>query len=240
MTALEINLLAKNGISDDAILSVRAGTVRRQALINSGRPFRFPKSSLDGNPIKIDVMQTVGSAYLVLNPTSEQYKVSFDKDSQISAELSVRRLADGAGAEVKEEPAAKEMAVSAKDAKDYLESHQILQFVQAVLQTVIKERPAEPYGYMAKHFHSGYDQGEAKASAPSSPPPPAPVPEAPPAPPTAMVPAELPPAKEEAKAVEEKPAEAAPIAEAAPAKEEAKAEEPKAEEKPAEAARAAE
>ena len=175
MTALEINLLSKSGLTDDSILSVRAGTVRRQALINSGRPFRFPKTSMDGNPIKIDVMQTVGSAYLVLNPNSEQYKVTFDKDSKISAELSVKKV-DGSGAEAKEEPAAKEVAMSAKDAKEYLEAHQILQFVQAVLQTVIKDRPTDPYKYMARHFLSGYDQGESKAEVAASPPPPAPMP----------------------------------------------------------------
>jgi hypothetical protein len=56
---------------------------------------------------------------------------------------------------------------SAKEAKDYLESHQVLQFVQAVLQTVIKERPANPYLYMGKHFMSGY--ASEQKSVPTSP-----------------------------------------------------------------------
>eukprot|EP00419_Tripos_fusus_P058494 CAMPEP_0172914570 /NCGR_PEP_ID=MMETSP1075-20121228/192669_1 /TAXON_ID=2916 /ORGANISM="Ceratium fusus, Strain PA161109" /LENGTH=222 /DNA_ID=CAMNT_0013773511 /DNA_START=191 /DNA_END=856 /DNA_ORIENTATION=+ len=44
----------------------------------------------------------------------------------------------------------------AKEAKDYLEVHSILQFVQGLLQAVIKDRPDRPYEYMARHLMSGY------------------------------------------------------------------------------------
>eukprot|EP00439_Symbiodinium_sp_Y106_P048990 s1132_g6.t1 len=36
---MEVNLLSKSGIPDDAILSIRAGSMRRQAQLDSGRDF---------------------------------------------------------------------------------------------------------------------------------------------------------------------------------------------------------
>eukprot|EP00425_Heterocapsa_triquetra_P027708 CAMPEP_0195103586 /NCGR_PEP_ID=MMETSP0448-20130528/72602_1 /TAXON_ID=66468 /ORGANISM="Heterocapsa triquestra, Strain CCMP 448" /LENGTH=280 /DNA_ID=CAMNT_0040139301 /DNA_START=80 /DNA_END=919 /DNA_ORIENTATION=- len=230
MSAMEVSLLASNGISDNAILSVRAGTVRRQAPINSGRPFRFPKISMEENPIKIDVLQQIGTAYLVLKPNEAQYKVSFGDNKSMACELEVKKLEGASPVEVNEDAGpAKESAASAKDAKEYLESHQILQFVQAVLQTVIKERPSSPYEYMAKHFMGGYDPADVRASKQTAKKAdPASEPQAPPQPPSEK-PAEMP--KEDAAAKAEPP-KAEPAAEAPAA--EAKAE-PLAEEKPADA-----
>jgi hypothetical protein len=245
---MEVALVKPTNLPEDAILSIRAGTVRRQAAVNSGRPFRFPKSAeAEAAPLKIDILKQVGSAYLVLKPGTDQYKVLFPKDpSGMELEVKVIKL-DGAAAAAataeKEVEDPKEAANGAKAAKDYLEQHQVLQFVQGVLQTVIKEKPDDPFDYMARHFKGGYD-----GSAPPTPAPPAPITEAKPA--EAPAPAEEPkpteapaPAAEEAKPAEvpapaaevAKPAEAAPAATTEEAKP-AEAPAPAAEEaKPAEA-----
>ncbi|CAK0900987.1 unnamed protein product [Prorocentrum cordatum] len=237
---MEVALLKHNNLPEDAILSIRAGTVRRQAACNSGRPFRFPKSAEEAAvPLKIDILKQVGSAYLVLKPGTDQYKVLFPKDpAGMELEVKVMKL-DGAAAVAagadKEVEDPKDAANGAKAAKDYLEQHQVLQFVQGVLQTVIKEKPEDPFGYMARHFMGGYD-----ASAPPPPPPPAV-----PAPAEKAQSAEAPaPAAEEVKPevapvapAEAKPAEApAPPAPAAEEAKPAEAPAPAAEEaKPAEA-----
>ncbi|CAK0900985.1 unnamed protein product [Prorocentrum cordatum] len=234
---MEVALLKHNNLPEDAILSIRAGTVRRQAACNSGRPFRFPKSAEEAAvPLKIDILKQVGSAYLVLKPGTDQYKVLFPKDpAGMELEVKVMKL-DGAAAVAagadKEVEDPKDAANGAKAAKDYLEQHQVLQFVQGVLQTVIKEKPEDPFGYMARHFMGGYD-----ASAPPPPPPPAV-----PAPAEKAQSAEAPaPAAEEVKpeVAPVAPAEAKPAEAPAPSAEEAKPAEapaPAAEEaKPAEA-----
>eukprot|EP00434_Breviolum_minutum_P042702 symbB.v1.2.038025.t1/scaffold5783.1/size36695/2 len=200
---MEVNLLSKTGIDEDAVLSIRAGSVRRQAQINSGRPFRFAKGIMEENPLKIDILKQVGSAYLVMKPGEDRYKVYFGEDVKMDLELELKKI-DGEVPQEPEEGSKKtEAAAGAKDAKEYLESHKVLQFVQAVLQTVIKEKPENPYDYMARHFMNGYEAHEAaekvtkKVESPKAP--------------KAEAPVEAAPAVE---AKTEQPAEAAP--EAAP------------------------
>merc|ERR1719316_1422611 len=55
---------------------------------------------------------------------------------------------------------------SAAGAKEFLEQHAILEFVQAVLHTIITERPKDPYMEMARHFMCGY-KGTDKRSDPA-------------------------------------------------------------------------
>eukprot|EP00441_Pelagodinium_beii_P035834 CAMPEP_0197650974 /NCGR_PEP_ID=MMETSP1338-20131121/31274_1 /TAXON_ID=43686 ORGANISM="Pelagodinium beii, Strain RCC1491" /NCGR_SAMPLE_ID=MMETSP1338 /ASSEMBLY_ACC=CAM_ASM_000754 /LENGTH=261 /DNA_ID=CAMNT_0043225499 /DNA_START=71 /DNA_END=853 /DNA_ORIENTATION=- len=246
---MELSLLSNANIPEDSILSIRAGSVRRQAALNSGRPFRFPSISPEENPLKIDILQQVGTAYLVLKPGEEQYKVVFSGSSGMNCEVEVKKT-DGEPSPTSPSGEKKEASQTAKDAKEYLDAHQVLPLVQAVLQTVIKEKPADPCAHMARHFMSGYSLNDVKtpvaAKTPEAPPAPAeepkaeaPAPEAPkaeaPAPEEPKAEEAPPPAAEEPKA--DAPAPEAPKAEA-PA-EEAPApapEEPKAEEAPAPAA----
>jgi len=156
---MELALLTQHGLPEGCIISVRAGTVRRQAAAASGRPFRFPKIGMEENPVKIDILKPVATAYLVVKPGETQYKVSFGAGavSEMDCEVEIKKAEGGTGDAAHGEEANKPGAGSANEAKDYLEAHQILQFIQALLQTVIKERPDQPYIYMARHFMSGYN-----------------------------------------------------------------------------------
>jgi len=163
---MELSVVSNGSLPEDAILSVRAGSTRRQAALNSGRPFRFPQISMAENPLKIDILKTVGSAYLVLKPKEEQYKVVFTgSEGDLSCEIEIKQVG-GAETSVTANLAEtkKSDTASAKEAKDYLEGHQVLQFVQAVLQTVCKEKPEDPYAYIARHFLGGYNPSEEKAA----------------------------------------------------------------------------
>jgi len=220
---MEVSLVARGTVPEDAVLSVRAGTIRRQAAVGSGRSFRFPKSAIKENPLKVDILQQIGSAYLVLKPGEDQYKLKFNNEG-LNCEVGVKTLADGE--EASPDPEAKKSdstAGSAKEAKDYLETHQVLQFVQAVLQTVIKDKPADPWSYIANHFLSGYEPNESRTTTDKPPAKPVDVPveepkkEAPKEEPKAEVPKEEPKAevpKEEPKpeVPQEEPKEEAPPA----------------------------
>lgn len=43
---------------------------------------------------------------------------------------------------------------AANDAKEYLEAHKLLPFVRAMLQTVVRDRPTDPYNFIAEQFRS--------------------------------------------------------------------------------------
>lgn len=155
--ATELAVIAQAGIPDDAIFSVRAGPVRKQAAVNAGKPYRFPKLTIAESPIKIDILQPIGTAYIVVKPGHGSYQAIFQgKHAEgMSCEVEIRAPEGEEAAD--KEPEAAENAQAAKDAKAYLESHSVLSFVQAVLQTVIKERPADPFAHIARHFACGYD-----------------------------------------------------------------------------------
>eukprot|EP00418_Pyrodinium_bahamense_P091299 CAMPEP_0179039752 /NCGR_PEP_ID=MMETSP0796-20121207/15299_1 /TAXON_ID=73915 /ORGANISM="Pyrodinium bahamense, Strain pbaha01" /LENGTH=504 /DNA_ID=CAMNT_0020736087 /DNA_START=63 /DNA_END=1574 /DNA_ORIENTATION=- len=164
-------MFACNNLPEGAIFSVRAGQVRRQAAVAGNRPFRFPAKPLD-SPLKVEVFKPVGAAYVVLRPGEDQYKVKFasaGQETPMSCEVHVKSVADGSappptpGAE---EP--KETSTSSKEAREYLESHAVMQFVQALLQTLIKDKPADPYAYMARHFQSGYEPHEQRSPLPTN------------------------------------------------------------------------
>lgn len=115
--------------------------------------------------MRVAVLQQVTSGYLVLKPSDGQYQVKFD--SGASCEVAVTKVAGGEDDSREAEPKEKrDTAASATEAKDYLERHNVLQFVQAVLQAVIKERPQDPYAYMARHFMSGYSDKDVRSPKP--------------------------------------------------------------------------
>jgi len=124
---------------------------------------------MDEDPLKFDILKQIGTAYLVIKPDEDQYKVVFQSPeiANMACEVEVKISAGGDSAAAANEDAedkGKEASASAKDAKDYLEGHQLPQFLQAALQTVIKEKPADPYNYMARHFMSGYNAADTRAA----------------------------------------------------------------------------
>lgn len=152
---MEVTVLSQEGIPSDAYLSIRAGSVRRQALVGCGKPFTFPKLGIEESPVKIDIMQTIGTAYVVVKPGEDRYQAIFRGGSEeelMCCEVGIRPAAGGT-----KDPPAEEPGAPADDAAEYLERHKILPFVRAVLQTVIKEKPEDPYAHIARHFNLGYD-----------------------------------------------------------------------------------
>lgn len=159
--AKEIAILSYTGIPGDALLSVRAGTVRRQATVNSGKPYKFPKIGIAESPVKIDVYRPIGTAYLVMKPGEDRYNANFTGKlaDGMSCEFEVRASGpeDPLEKEREAQQNARTVAKESEDAQEYLQRHSILDFVQAVLQTVIKERPEDPYAHMARYFTCGYE-----------------------------------------------------------------------------------
>merc|ERR1719414_2306224 len=106
---------------------------------------RFPSLSMQESPLKVDVFKPIGTAYLVLKPDTNQYKVIFSESEDMSAEIEIGSTDSNAPSQqVQVSPR------NTKDAQEYLERHQVLSFVQAMLQTVVKEKPDKPYEVMAR------------------------------------------------------------------------------------------
>jgi len=158
---MEVSLVSKRGVPDDAIISIRSGAVRRQGAVASDKPFRFPGGVSEADcVVKVDIMQNIGSGYLVMRPNQKedkQYEVVMSNNSDMACDLAVKPLdASPPPAPLSPEEAAT-AAKTKQDAKAYLESTGLLPFVQGVLQVVAKQQPEDPFAAMAKHFLSASD-----------------------------------------------------------------------------------
>jgi len=161
---MEVSVLTNSGLPEGCILSIRSGTIRRQAPVDSGKAFKFPEPL--SNPLKFDLFMPLASGHLVTRPGEEQYKVDFAEGGAMNCELQVKPSDPSSVANVKSGGEELKKDSSAAGAKEFLEQHSILEFVQAVLHTIITERPKDPYMEMARHFMCGY-KGTDKRSDPA-------------------------------------------------------------------------
>jgi len=160
---VEVVVVSKTGIPESAIVSIRAGPVKRQAPATSDKPFRFAKGETKDNLLKFDILQVVGTGYAVLKPFEDRYNVSL-KDGEMSCEVDIKHVGEGgaspAAAAAKQPDAAKPTSTfSVQNAQTYLDDHGVLQFIQGMIQALVKERPADPYKYMGRQILNGYDVG---------------------------------------------------------------------------------
>ncbi|CAJ1351292.1 unnamed protein product, partial [Effrenium voratum] len=153
------------GLPEDAVLSVRCGGTRRQAPLNSvaSQPLKFPgQLSSMAEPLKVDVLRPVASARLVLHPKEDLYSLSFDNDAALGIKIT--------GATDTPEPPSNPKE-AANCAKDYLEEHGLLKYMQSMLHAVIQVKPEDPYAYMMEQLTCAQSRAGALqkiASRPSS------------------------------------------------------------------------
>lgn len=153
---MEVNLVSKTGIPDSAILSIRSGAVKRQAPTTSDRPFRFAPGETKDNLLKFDILQCVGTGYAVLKPFEDRYNVVLSND--MACEVDIKHVGSSPITADKQPDVAKPTSTfSVQNAQSYLDEHGVLQFIQGMIQALVKERPSDPYKYMGRHILNGYD-----------------------------------------------------------------------------------
>mmetsp|Transcript_91899 Transcript_91899/g.176946 ORF Transcript_91899/g.176946 Transcript_91899/m.176946 type:complete len:465 (-) Transcript_91899:51-1445(-) len=155
---MELTLLAGHALPKDSILSIRAGGVRRQAVVANGGTIAFPQGLMGDGTLQIDVLRPVGATYMVMKPGESQYKVIFP-----CGEIEVECAGNCAASSCVEPEQLPPSSVGLLGVEEYLEKYELLQFVQALLHAVIKERPTQVFQYMARHVGSGYSDGEKRA-----------------------------------------------------------------------------
>jgi len=198
---MELHVVDSEGIPEGCVLSIRAGSTRRQAPVTADRPFRFPTTVNEAVPFKVDVLEPVASARLILRPGEEhrtdcQYTIPLEAadaatdgtgtggapavgaeakklDKEMSVTIAVAAAdetagddkidKDGAvdesrpGTAKKRVSSASNTAASrhgqANAAREYLDKHNLVEFTQLLVQSVIKEQPDRPYAFMARQFY---------------------------------------------------------------------------------------
>ncbi|CAE7374475.1 sconB [Symbiodinium pilosum] len=162
---MELTVLDYLGLPEGSILSVRSGPTRRQSPLPCSAPFRLPPGPW---PLRIDVLGLLGKSSSHINLTSGENGLcrlplegkdgqSMSVTFQICAEggprpktypVSVGRSRVGTGGEM---PAVKKRDAEA-DARAYLDTHRLHEFMHGLFELLLRERPEDPYSFMAMRF----------------------------------------------------------------------------------------
>lgn len=202
LEGMELHVVSTEGIPEGCVLSVRAGTTRRQAPVAADRPFRFPTQVHEATPFKVDILEPIASARLIFRPGEErrtdcQYHIPLEpasepqdapfkdqeeedrrkaqadpamavtvavKPSEEKGDDDKANAGDGDNPGDASRPASstrnRRSASSssssrhgqASAAREYLDQHNLVEFTQLLVQSVIKEQPERPYSFMARQF----------------------------------------------------------------------------------------
>lgn len=158
---MEVSVFNKSGISDQALLSVRAGGVRKQAAISCGKPFRFQEAGEDTDVLEIGLLEPVANTHIAYRPGQQCYLVRFPASDGCErfCELTVARPEPQAGT-AKDDTSPSNDRGAAVEAKDYLEAHGLPSFLQAVLRATVRERPKDPFAFIGQQFLAGFSEAE--------------------------------------------------------------------------------
>lgn len=154
-------MLHHHGIAEHSVISVRAGSTRRQAHLSQlDRPFKFPIKPEELATLKVDILDLAGTARIACTPDVSEYQVPLDSpvegDPSTGMEVSVRITpANGTASGAYPAPAADPQEADKRkeqNAKMYLEKHGLTSFMQFLIQSLMKDKPDDPYLFLQRQI----------------------------------------------------------------------------------------
>jgi len=177
---MEISIINHRLVPAGSIMLIRSGACRRQGPVRQGRSFQFPMPMEPGRVLQVDILKQLGSAFIVVNPGGGRYKIAFSDNSRGSSrknttsenpkrptrktnmsccthcELQVTDLncdSTCVGRNTPVPEGQKRCSVDqGTEARNYFEQRKLLESLHGVLQKMTKEKPQDPYLYMARRF----------------------------------------------------------------------------------------
>mmetsp|Transcript_10833 Transcript_10833/g.28015 ORF Transcript_10833/g.28015 Transcript_10833/m.28015 type:complete len:319 (-) Transcript_10833:84-1040(-) len=163
MAGMEVEVLRYHGIPETSVISIRAGSTRRQVNVSSlDRPLKFPGGPDQCGTFKVDVLDLLGSARVAFDPSESEYCLSLDPADESSQRVmevafSIRRQGEPRrGGYMSDEGCAGTGDEHSSDerrelnAREYLEKHGLTSFMQFLMQSLMKDKPADPYAFLQR------------------------------------------------------------------------------------------
>lgn len=167
---MEVLVTETIGLPDDAIVSIRFGTTRRQAPLETvaTHPLKFPTSlEAVAEPLKIDILAPIATTRLVLHPSEDQYRIGFEQSDDMLIGLNVKTTSGTDKPEISSSgrptSATPKFQDAAASARDYLEEHGLLRYVQSLLHAVIQVKPKDPYSFMMEQLGAAQTKTKPKS-----------------------------------------------------------------------------
>jgi len=160
--SLTISFRSAEGIPEGSILSIRAGSKGRQTPLRFDEAFKLPTTKEASSLFKIDVFSQFGKARLTLRPGKYQYTAQIQSQDGAclgSLEFEARDTTERDRSHRQQpvpQPARgpSRRAQATVLASSYLDEHGLIQYLQGLLQSVLREKPADPYRYMIQQLQA--------------------------------------------------------------------------------------
>lgn len=160
----ELQLEQAHGLDENALLCIRHGASRQLLTVGNAmqRPIALPRSgSGSASNVKVDLLGRQGSAWLVPHVGQDKYSLSLG-DGEFgeprSLDVVVRRsdvvVSDNGSSSSSAADDSSKRTLRAADAKDYLTKHDLPAFMQAMTHAVLREKPQDPFAFMASQLPS--------------------------------------------------------------------------------------
>ncbi|CAK9055902.1 Protein BUD31-like [Durusdinium trenchii] len=149
---MELEVARHSGIPESSILSVRIGSTRRLVHLNQlERPMKFPLRPEECTSIKVDVMDLSGTARVACQAKTTEYTIPLETTDEVPSatgmEVTVKLKPQGADSAAIDEELEKKKEDAAKA---YLEKHGLTSFMQFLIQSLMKDKPSDPYAFMQR------------------------------------------------------------------------------------------
>lgn len=162
---MELSILDTVGLPEGSILSVRCGPTRRQSPLPCTVPFRLSVGPL----LRIDVLSLLGKsgASATLSKLDAEGRCKVPLETRDGRKMSVTlqvydeksgRPKPSADAVVRKEEAVDGSSPvirkrdSEAEARSYLDRHRLHEFMHALFDLLLRERPDDPYAFIAARF----------------------------------------------------------------------------------------
>jgi len=154
---MEVSVAGSDGLPEGCIISIKAGTTRRQVHKDGTKPLRlwFPKPPASGAPLKVDVLSPYGSAVLDVDPAVEKYALDVnttDGGDLVQLQLQVRESAQEHGERSKAVASDEKTDNGIASMQSYLDKHGVLTWTQDLIKDLLRDRPEELWPYVQQHM----------------------------------------------------------------------------------------
>jgi len=159
---MEVEVRSHQGIPTTSVISIRAGKTRRQAHISQlDRSFKYPMSVEECGSVKVDILDLSGSARIACKPGVNEYSIPLEQVTTgagytgMEVDIRMKPIGGGGGSTDggklgKAESQTREKQQS--DAKAYLEKHGVAAFMQFIIQSLMKDKPDDPYAFLQRQI----------------------------------------------------------------------------------------
>jgi len=142
---MEVTILESSCSWPKPVLALRAGSIRRQAKLEAQIPFVMPHPGTDAGQVEVSVLQQLATQMLPTDDVESEVYCAIPvlgkggKHTQVTLRVQKSKALQQRSARKSADPEA---------TREYLQTHNLQQRVQNLIQGLLESKPEDPYRFM--------------------------------------------------------------------------------------------